>query len=104
MVTLNVSITDSEYKRFGIKSNQLSFSDLIDILKRELAKEPQIREHDTIVNNVPIKDIPMGSMGTVVHAYPNGDAFEVEYIVSGKSIVETSLRNQIDKSKDASTQ
>jgi len=39
MITLNVSISDLEYNKFGIQSKQLSFSDFVDIVSRELAKQ-----------------------------------------------------------------
>jgi len=39
MRTLNVSISDLEYNKFGIKNSQLTFSDFIDIVSRELAKQ-----------------------------------------------------------------
>jgi hypothetical protein len=37
--TLNVSISDLEYNKFGITNDKLSFSDLIDLVSRELAKQ-----------------------------------------------------------------
>ncbi len=37
MRTLNVSISDLEYNKFGIKNSQLTFSDFVDIVSRELA-------------------------------------------------------------------
>ncbi len=97
MRTLNVSIADSEYKRFGMKRNQLTFSDLIDILKRELAKESQIKEHEMVVSTAQINNVPKGSIGTVVHVYPTNDAYEVEFIIAGESIVETALKTQIKR-------
>ena len=39
MRTLNVSISESEYKKFGIKNDKLSFSDFLDIVNRKMAKE-----------------------------------------------------------------
>jgi hypothetical protein len=38
MKTINVSISDLEFNKFGLKSN-LSFSDLLDIISRELSKQ-----------------------------------------------------------------
>lgn len=37
MRTLNISISEIEYNKFGLKKSDLSFSDLIDIVSRELA-------------------------------------------------------------------
>jgi predicted CopG family antitoxin len=39
MKTLNVSISDSEFIKFGLKSDNLSFSDFMDIVGRELSKQ-----------------------------------------------------------------
>lgn len=38
MRTLNISISDTEYNQFGIKSDKLSFSELVDIVNRKLLK------------------------------------------------------------------
>ena len=37
MRTLNISISDIEFNKFGIKSEKLPFSDFVDIVSRELA-------------------------------------------------------------------
>ena len=39
MKTLRVSISDFDYDRFGLKNDTLTFSDFIDIVSRELAKQ-----------------------------------------------------------------
>ena len=39
MRTLNISISDIEYSKFGIPSEQLSFADFIDIIGRELVRQ-----------------------------------------------------------------
>lgn len=39
MKTLNVSISDIEFKKFGFKSDNLSFSDFLDIVSKELSKQ-----------------------------------------------------------------
>jgi hypothetical protein len=38
MKTINISISDLEFNKFGLRSN-LSFSDLLDIVSRELSKQ-----------------------------------------------------------------
>ncbi|MDO4229864.1 MAG: hypothetical protein Q4C98_08620 [Capnocytophaga sp.] len=38
MKTLNISISELEYAKFGIKDTNLSFSELIDIVYREILK------------------------------------------------------------------
>ena len=39
MRTLNIAISDIEYGKFGIPSEQLNFSDFIDIISRELMRQ-----------------------------------------------------------------
>jgi len=39
MRTLNISVSDLEYERFGLKEENLSFSELLDIIERELARK-----------------------------------------------------------------
>lgn len=39
MRTINVSISDLEYNKFGLKSDKLSFSEFVDIISRELSKQ-----------------------------------------------------------------
>lgn len=37
--TLNISISQLEYNKFGIKTDKLSFSDFIDIVSKELTRQ-----------------------------------------------------------------
>lgn len=39
MRTLNVSISDNEFNKFGLKQNNLTFSDLIKLIRMELMRE-----------------------------------------------------------------
>ena len=39
MKTLNISIWDIEYGKFGIPSEQLNFTDLIEIISKELMRQ-----------------------------------------------------------------
>lgn len=38
MRTLNISISDIEYNKFGLKKEKLSFSELLEIVNKELQK------------------------------------------------------------------
>lgn len=38
MRTLNISISELEYKKFGLKNEKLSFSELLEIVNKELMK------------------------------------------------------------------
>ncbi len=39
MRTINVSISEVEFNKFGLKNNKLTFSDLVDIISREIARQ-----------------------------------------------------------------
>ena len=39
MRTINISISDLEYDRLGIKTDNLTFSDLVDLVSKELSKQ-----------------------------------------------------------------
>jgi predicted CopG family antitoxin len=39
MKTINVAISDVEYNKFGLKSTNISFSELIDIISREIVRQ-----------------------------------------------------------------
>jgi hypothetical protein len=39
MRTLNISVSDSEYEKLGLNEENVSFAELLDILKREIARE-----------------------------------------------------------------
>lgn len=39
MRTLNVSISDSEFNKFGLRNEQLTFTELVEIVSRELTRQ-----------------------------------------------------------------
>ena len=39
MRTLNVDISDIEFQKFGLKADRLSFTDLLDMVSRELSRQ-----------------------------------------------------------------
>ena len=39
MRTLNVSISDIEYNKFGLKEDKLNFTDFIDLVSKELTRQ-----------------------------------------------------------------
>ena len=39
MRTLNVSISDIEYSKFGIKNDKLTFTDFIELVSKELTRQ-----------------------------------------------------------------
>ena len=43
MRTLNIAISDVEYRKFGIRNEKLNFTDLLEIVSKELMRENLIR-------------------------------------------------------------
>lgn len=39
MRTLNISISDIEYNKFGLQNDQLSFSDFVELISNELSRQ-----------------------------------------------------------------
>ena len=39
MKTLNITISDIEYSKFGIKGDNLSFTDFVDLVSKELMRQ-----------------------------------------------------------------
>ena len=60
--------------------------------------EKTIKEHDIVVLNEDLAYVKSGSIGAVVHIYPDSGVFEVEFLKSdGKPSVETVSLGQITK-------
>lgn len=52
------------------------------------------KEHDRVVLTVPVpaQGLEAGDVGTVVHVYPDGSAYEVEFItLEGKTVAVVTL-------------
>jgi hypothetical protein len=43
MKTLNISISEIEFNKFGIKKDKLTFSEIIDLVSKELTRENLIK-------------------------------------------------------------
>lgn len=54
-----------------------------------------LEAHAMVIATSKIGDVPEGSIGSVVHVYDKGKAYEVEFIINGSSFVETAMGNQI---------
>ena len=39
MRTINISISDIEYNKFGLKRDKLSFSEFVDLVSKEISKQ-----------------------------------------------------------------
>ncbi len=63
----------------------------------DAAEDSGIQEHDVVVAKADLPNIPSGTVGTVVHVYAGGEAYEVEFMLNGSSMVETASGDQIEK-------
>ena len=67
MKTLNIAISDLEFDKFGLRSNSLSFSDLIDIISKELSKQ-RLKESLKLAQKVGLSDMTMDAITREVKA------------------------------------
>jgi predicted helicase len=61
----------------------------------ETESDQEIAEYTMVISTSKIGNVPEGSIGSVVHIYDQGKAYEVEFIVNSSSFLETVLGNQI---------
>jgi hypothetical protein len=43
MKTINVSISDLEYNQLGLKNDNISFTDFVDLLNKEISKQTLVK-------------------------------------------------------------
>ena len=67
MKTLNISISDIEFNRFGLKSDNISFSDFLDIVSRELSKQ-RLTESLRLASKFGISELTMDEITREVKA------------------------------------
>jgi hypothetical protein len=70
MKTLNVTISDIEYDKFGIKSEALAFSDFIDIVSKELMRQ-NLNECIGLADKYGLSSMPMEEINNEVNAIRN---------------------------------
>ncbi len=67
MRTLNISISDIEYNKFGIPNDKLSFTDLIDIISKELMRQ-NLNKSVEMAAKYGLSDITMEEISNEVKA------------------------------------
>ena len=67
MRTLNISISDFEYNRLGLKSDNLSFTDFVDLLSREISRQ-NLRRSVTLAEKSGLSDMTMEDIDKEVKA------------------------------------
>lgn len=67
MKTINISISEIEYNKFGLKSEKFSFSDLIDIISNELTKQ-RLNESVELAEKYGLSKMTMDDISKEVNA------------------------------------
>lgn len=73
MRTLNIEISDMEYEKFGIKKSQLSFSDFVDIVSREISRQ-NLRKSVELSERYGLSSMTMEEISAEVNAVRNNAA------------------------------
>lgn len=67
MKTLSVNISDLEFNKFGLKKEKMSFSDLIELIAKELAKK-NLSDSVALAEKYGISDMAMEDISKEVKA------------------------------------
>jgi hypothetical protein len=67
MRTLNISISDLEFSKFGLKKENLSFSELLDLVSNELTKRA-LRESAELAERYKLSTLTMDEISNEVKA------------------------------------
>ena len=73
MRTLNIAISDLEYEKFGIKTEQLSFTDFVDIISREISRQ-NLRKSVQLSERYGLSTMTMDEISAEVKAVRNNAA------------------------------
>lgn len=73
MRTLNISISDIEYEKFDIKTDSLSFSELVEIISRELIRQ-NLKKAVALSEQYGLSDLTMEEISKEVKAVRNNAA------------------------------
>lgn len=67
MKTINISISDLEFKKFGLQSTDYTFTEWVDIISRELAKQ-RLNESVELAEKYGLSDMTMDEITKEVNA------------------------------------
>jgi len=73
MRTLNIAISDLEYEKFGLKSDQLSFTDFVDMISRELSRQ-NLKKAVELSERYGLSNMSMDEISAEVKAVRNNAA------------------------------
>ena len=67
MRTLNIAISDLEYEKFGMNTDQLSFTDFVDMISRELTRQ-NLKKTVELASRYGLSDLSMDEISEEVKA------------------------------------
>jgi hypothetical protein len=67
MRTLNISISDIEYNKFGLKNDQLTFTDFVDLVSNELSRQ-NLNKSVELAEKYGLSDLTMEEISKEVRA------------------------------------
>jgi hypothetical protein len=70
MRALNIEISDLEYEKFGIKHDQLSFTDFIDLISREISRQ-DLKKSFELAEHYGLSSMTMDEISAEVKAVKN---------------------------------
>ncbi|GAB3967810.1 hypothetical protein GCM10028806_10660 [Spirosoma terrae] len=73
MRTLNIEISELEYEKFGIKNDQLSFSDFVEIVSREISRQ-NLQKSIELAERYGLSGMSMDEISAEVNAVRNNAA------------------------------
>lgn len=70
MKSLNVQISDFEFKQLGLEKNTFSFSELIEIIEKRITKQ-SLEKSIQLANKFGLSKMPMEEIDDEIKAYRN---------------------------------
>jgi hypothetical protein len=70
MKTLKISISDLEYNKFGIPNEQLTFTELIDLVSRELSRQT-LKNTVKLAEKLGLSKLSMDDITNEIKAFRN---------------------------------
>ena|ERR1035437_4062870 len=67
MRTLNISISDIEYNKFGLQNDKLTFSDFVDLISNELSRQ-NLNKCVELAGKYGLSELTMGDISKEVKA------------------------------------
>ncbi|NOX85129.1 MAG: hypothetical protein GXO86_04045 [Chlorobi bacterium] len=72
MKTLRISISDMEFNKFGLNSNELSFSEFLDMVSSELSKQ-RLKKSVELAEKFGLSEMTMSEISKEISALRKND-------------------------------